>query len=276
MRRLQPQARSHVAALDLPHALFRLATGFPVTNAVALRKEIEANSKKFIWNSIVGQSVVSADGRVLATAPPLPAAPGDEREAAFEKEMLAQAKQWHWWFRAVAMIEPAREQILEDHRPSLFDLAFLVFGNPAVPPGRERFFARGLLAGFHQDWVAALHLLVPQIENALRFVLARHGVITSAIKADRTQPELSLDWLLTREKSQELLGAGMVFDLRGLLTSKFGCNLRNEIAHGLVDEGAFHTPFAECVWWLALRWLFLPKLWQAGKLGDASAGTPSH
>ena len=51
-----------------------------------------------------------------------------------------------------------------------------------------------------------------------------------------------------------------VFDLRGLLTSKFGCNLRNEIAHGLADEGAFHTPFAECVWWLALRWLFLPNL----------------
>src|SRR5205823_1655881 len=46
VRKVQPQARLHVAGLDLSHALFRLAVGIPVTDAVALRKEVEANSTK--------------------------------------------------------------------------------------------------------------------------------------------------------------------------------------------------------------------------------------
>ena len=53
----------------------------------------------------------------------------------------------------------------------------------------------------------------------------------------------------------------MVFDLRGLLTAKFGCNFRNDIAHGLEDEEGFEQPYAEYIWWLVLRWLFLPALW---------------
>ena len=66
--------------------------------------------------------------------------------------------------------------------------ASFVFNNPAVPPGRERLLARGLLAGFRQDWVVALHILIPQFENSLRYVVTQHGIITSAIKAEGTQP----------------------------------------------------------------------------------------
>jgi hypothetical protein len=256
----EPQARAFVSGLDLPHALFRLAVQFPVTDSAALRREVEEMAREYVFAGLVGQSVISSDGRTLGSSPPLTTGSEDIQEAAIEKNMCLRAKEWRWWFHIAGCVDPAREQIIEEYRPTFADLAFVVRCNPVVPPGREKVFVRGLFAGFEGDWLTALHILIPQFEHSLRFVLTQSGVITSTVKADGTQPELSLDWLLTRPKTKELVGADMVFDLRGLLTSKFGCNFRNDLAHGLAEPQSFEPPFAEYVWWLIIRWLFLPAL----------------
>ncbi|HEY1084061.1 MAG TPA: DUF4209 domain-containing protein, partial [Prosthecobacter sp.] len=49
-------------------------------------------------------------------------------------------------------------------------------------------------------------------------------------------------------------------DLRAILVDKFGCNLRNELAHGLVTEGYFHQPAARYFWWLVLHILWRYKI----------------
>ncbi len=50
-----------------------------------------------------------------------------------------------------------------------------------------------------------------------------------------------------------MLGEDIVFDLRGLLVERFGSNLRNEGAHGLMDYEEFLAPQAIYLWWLALK-----------------------
>jgi len=45
----------------------------------------------------------------------------------------------------------------------------------------------------------------------------------------------------------------MVFDLRGLLIERYGSNLRNDMAHGLLDYEAFYSGPAIYFWWLTLR-----------------------
>ena len=40
---------------------------------------------------------------------------------------------------------------------------------------------------------------------------------------------------------------------RGLLVEHHGTNLRNEMAHGLLDDGQFHSEAAIYLWGLSLR-----------------------
>jgi Domain of unknown function (DUF4209) len=55
----------------------------------------------------------------------------------------------------------------------------------------------------------------------------------------------------------QMFGEDLAFDLRGLLIERFGSNLRNEGAHGLMGYAAFFSPQVTYVWWLTLRLCFM-------------------
>jgi hypothetical protein len=40
--------------------------------------------------------------------------------------------------------------------------------------------------------------------------------------------------------------------LRGILIERFGYNLRNDMAHGLMDEGGFYDVSSIYLWWLSI------------------------
>jgi hypothetical protein len=50
----------------------------------------------------------------------------------------------------------------------------------------------------------------------------------------------------------------LVFGLKGTLTSRFGRNFRNLIAHGLLDHNHFLSYDAIYIWWLILRICCMP------------------
>jgi hypothetical protein len=172
--------------------------------------------------------------------------------------MYLQARTIDWPARVQFLIEPARQQLIAEHVARPVDLLFLVQDNPFIPVGREGLFLRGLHAGLHGDIVLALHLLLPQVENSIREILAMQGVITSKLESDATQDERDLGWVLTRPEMAKIFGESMAFDLRGLLVERFGLNLRNAIAHGLLAESQMITPGAIYAWWLVLRLCCIP------------------
>ena len=55
-----------------------------------------------------------------------------------------------------------------------------------------------------------------------------------------------------------IFGEDFVFDIRGLLVERFGSNLRNNMAHGLIDHDDFYSSSGCYLWWLALRFYVLP------------------
>jgi hypothetical protein len=63
----------------------------------------------------------------------------------------------------------------------------------------------------------ALHFLLPQVENSIREIFTSLGVITSKLESDQTQDERDLGWMLVHPEMARIFGAGMAFDLRGLL-----------------------------------------------------------
>lgn len=239
-------------------AMLRLAYVANPSQPAELRKRVENNEGGGVFTQILGASTVRSDGKISDTKPPLISDEPTQREEAVVKEMYSLARTIDWPARVQVLIEPARQQLIAEHAGRPIDLLFLVQDNPFVPVGREGLFLRGLHAGLHGDIVLALHLLLPQVEHSIREIFTAHGVITSKLESDATQDERDLGWMLTHPKMAKIFGEGMAFDLRGLLVERFGLNLRNDIAHGLLAEQQMLTPGAIYVWWLVLRLCCIP------------------
>lgn len=263
-------AQEHVKGLGLLDALRRFALGYPVVDLAGLKETVIKNANEFPMQHLFGGSVVDDKGRSTVQLSVLLGLEGEEAEKAIEEEMFSNLSRFQWGIRVQGFIEPARVQILNEHHPDLRDLAFLVQNNPFVPPGHEGVFLRGLHAGFHGDFLVAAHLLVPQIENSMRFVLEDNGVDVSNLMSDGTQPVKILGPLFDLEETTQIFGDSLVFELRGLLIEKRGAEFRNRIAHGFVSEAECYSPAPVILWWLVLRLCLIPVIQQLEDAENAS------
>jgi hypothetical protein len=205
----------------------------------------------------------NTDGRVAGRPPLKPSSEDEQIEAEIRAHMFKNSNNGR--IRKVrTILLPAIEQIKREHHIRIADLIQTVVDNPFVPEGRGYLFARGLHAGLTGEYLDAAHWLIPEIENSLRHVLSLHGSITSGFNRQDVQNHYDLNRILNDhelEKSlAEILGADLVFELKGLLVQHFGANLRNEIAHGTLGAIEFSSDFYGLqliyLWWLVLRLCF--------------------
>jgi len=276
------EAKEHVRCRDFKVALRRLVLGVQLVKPEAIRAEVIKTAKENPLHHLFASSLLDSKGRPIAKTAGLLNEVGDDAEAALRAEMFSYAEQFNWRLRVSAFIEPARQQIRNDHHPNFDDLLFLVLNNPFVPLGHEGIFLRGLHAGFHGDFLIASHLLVPQIENSIRHVLEGNDVDVSVYKPDGTQPVKILGGILGHPRTTGILGDDLVFELQGALIEKTGFDLRNRIAHGFISEAECFTESSVFIWWHVLRMCLVPMLVADARArasgkddGQAEGGAPS-
>lgn len=256
--RLIPAARDHVKDTDFSRAVFKLAFGQSLSDPKQIKDEILRAAREEPLSFLLDAVFVDSQGRTTMRKGGLLNLKGEPFEEALEAEAFFQVSHQYWPHRVDSFIEPARLQILNDHKPTFQDLLFMVRNNPFVPPGHEGIFLRGLHAGFHGDFQVAIHLLVPQIENSLRYFLESSGVDVSNLKSDGTQPVKVLGALLGMTEAKELLGDALWFELRGCLIEKSGFDFRNRVAHGFVSDGECYSVPGITTWWLVLGLCLTP------------------
>jgi hypothetical protein len=254
-------ATKAVGGKRLYDAIFGLALLGQPARMATLRKQAEWQLQNSI-RALIPMTYKNGMGRTVARRDP-PELGETTEEADLRVEMYSVASLGHT-LHVIGYVEPARAQILREHEIKDDDLMGIVRDNPFVPPGREGFFVRGLHAGFNGDFVVAAHLLVPQIENSVRYLLEQLDIVTSGLDDEGIQDERDLNRTLRLSEFTvpltEVLGEDMLFDLRGLLIERYGSNLRNDVAHGLLDYNAFNTPPCAYLWWLTLRLCCMPVL----------------
>ncbi len=251
--RVHAAVTKHFSGIDFEKALFKLAFLRDPTSLEDLKKNELENSEGLIWDKIFGVTQLDQDGKVADVMQPLGLDHENLDQVALRKKLLHTSKTFGWPFAVEFQIEPARCIIADEHPISFRDLATLVKNNAFIPPGREGIYLRGIQAGFFGDWLVAMHLLVPQLEASFRYVLQQHGVVTSTLESDGTQKERDINQLLWDPTLGEIFDDDYLFDLRGILIEKFGCNLRNDLAHGLMSEREFYTAESVYLWWLVIR-----------------------
>lgn len=266
-------ARKVVAGKSKKDAVLHLAHVHRIGSAVQTRKLALEMASRFPLQNFMGAAIVDDEGRVIARRPPLmPGENGDEQEEAIFARMVEQAALQRQ-AAVPAVILPALLQVTFEHAILWNDMVGLVSHSPFVPEGRIRIFADGLYAGFNQDFLIAAHLLIPQIENSLRHLMHVRDMITTRVDKNGIQRQIDLNELVVDPRAAEVVSPDVLFEVRCLCTDNRGPNLRNQLAHGMLEEGAFFSVEALYAWWLVLALCIFgpavqPNTEAAGSLND--------
>lgn len=133
------------------------------------------------------------------------------------------------------------------------NLRFIVEENAFVPKDRIDSFLKGLTAGFSGDWITAMHILMPQVENAVRCLAENCDLIVYKTKEDGTEECMSLSGILDMPELAEYLDEDFLFNLKVFYTSEFGFGMRDRVAHGLLSDDEMCSLESMAVWCFTLR-----------------------
>lgn len=251
------QAEAVVTGKPLAEALLSLSSLAPFLNVEQLRAQVENDAEQYLGLALMPPVYFGDEGQVIARPGSVRSNDPDEREAAL-RAMMIRRGEMHFNAFGEMFVDPARRKVLLEHPVREHDLLTILAHNPLVAEGREGLWAQGLYAGFVGDMPTAVHLLIPQLEHAIRRLLMGSGAQVSGVDDAGVQMMFGLNTLLFNPKLKELVGADLTFTLQALLTDQVGPNLRNRMAHGLLTDADCYSYSAVYLWVIALRLCCLP------------------
>ena len=230
--------RKHVLELTdkqqtLPDFVRILACCCSIKSKNQLFQDITGNDKLVIDN-FFGEKEIDDEGHQLYQLPPLDFDNIDISSPEVVARMWRKAAAEQKIFGSTCL-----EWIIEEMNKridyNIDDLNYIVTNNGIIPEGREKIIRSGLFMGLRGDYYAALHILLPQIEHLYRNIAHMCGAITYTLENDNSSQAKTLGSIFALPELIEAYDEDVLFCLRGLLDEKAGSNLRNMVAHGLLN-----------------------------------------
>lgn len=189
------------------------------------------------FSRLFSSTRVDGKGRQLYSLPKL----------TFDKALNIDNKnvQLHMWDKARWLQEMNADNILKYglsevnklYQYTEADLDFLVEHNAIIPEERSKIIRQGLFFGLQGDLYAAMHILLPQTENIIRVLVKACGGKSYYIEDCGDVKSSALGKLLDDPEFNNCYDPDVIFSLKGLLDKPEGSNLRNMLAHGVLEPG---------------------------------------
>jgi len=250
------EANSRVIGSDLFDMVFRLAilVSRPVDIDRLKDQALKRQTQSISW--IFGSTHVDHEGMNVAH---IPAGLGVDHanESHIWAEMIQEMRINHQ-LAVSGQIIPAMDKITMKYQVSEEFFRALCINHPFIPFGHEEFFIKGMVYGFNRDFMTACHVLIPQIENSLRYMAKIKGQEPSLLHGDGSQERNGLKALLDNPLIIEALGKNIVINLNALLLDKIYGDLRNQLSHGYMPADYYNQSPSVYTWWLVLHILMIP------------------
>jgi hypothetical protein len=222
---------------DADAALRRLTSEF-VPDPQHAEEQVRKLAKTAVLSSMISKKIMDDDGRVVAEIGPLE----DDLDGSVIQR-ISQGLQISAMFLRVVLDEARKRLPLNADALMARVRASRVFDEEAYPLIEE-----GLRLYFEGRYAPAMHLLIPQIEAAVR----RLGILAGAIIYKRNRQTKLLDMkllhdLLRDEHVVRVLSEPIALYLRVLMVDQRGWNLRNEMCHGSMKAANFTPVLADRV-----------------------------
>ena len=221
---------------EVEKVLTKIASYFvPSKNEV--EKQVKALSKKAVLSFLISRTLQDYKGRPVAKIGPL--------HEDLDGHLVSQMSQ-NMSISSI-FLRPVIKKIKEKDRFSIKALIDYLYASPVFDIDKKPIIEAGFKAYFDSDHLVAVHLLIPQIEDALRNLVEKTG--NSIFKYSRAGSLFlkNLDDILREEAVIEIFGEDITFYLRALLTDQRGWNLRNSVCHGLNPYSSFSSVISDRV-----------------------------
>lgn len=246
-------SKEYVRGRTFPDVLIALISITTPTKVDKLRKEVIKDLKSSPLRAMISVSHMR-DTRVVKKSHGIDMFDLDSQKSQdrIYDEMI-QRFYWNASFWTSSAIVPALETISMEHRIDVFDIETYIKPCRLINPNRLSMWAKSLFLGFELDFVTAIHLLAPLVENMVREIFKFQGISTTTIGDDSVETENGLGSLLDNPKASEVIDDDFLFELKAIFTDPLGFNLRNNVAHGLFCDDINYSFSAVYTWWFCLR-----------------------
>lgn len=158
-------------------------------------------------------------------------------------------------------IYPALTILLKEHNESITkEFLYEIIRILQINQTTKLLIVEGLYYGFKKEFIAAIHILIPQIENILRNLILPTDNSLVNIDKDGKDTYKGLNTILSEEYREilwEIIGPDIYIDLKTLLDDeKGGLNLRNDLSHGLLSYDECNSVYSIYLWWLVFTWFY--------------------
>lgn len=245
--------RDLLRSMEPIEGLWRLAALPILVTRPNARRNAEESASQYVFAFGFGHRPVARDGRQEGSIPGSIGSRDEDRERVLTSLMRNHAM--YGRMQAVLdAIEPGRRQLLLNHEYTLTEIDRMMSQRPLIPPGHSLLWSKAIHAGLVGDYDIAVHILAPQLENALRTILRGAGEIVYVTR-NEVQSLISLEAILDHPRLAQIIDDDHIFALDCVLAERLGANVRNHVAHGMLTDAASNSVDSAYVWWLALRML---------------------
>lgn len=218
-------------------------------------------------SSMFGASFHDHEGKVIHRSEGGSFGDGDNDDAI--RVQIAQQESMRRGIHVTGQVQVARQYINENHYVGDDTFHVLMRHSPFVPSGLVDTFSRGFARFFEGDYVSALYILTPMLENSLRHILKLHGHdVTTFDDAKQVQEDRTISALFEQMRPQleEAFGDAITADIDHVFLSKPGPSLRHAVAHGLLNDSSPYDTDAIYACWFIFRLCCIPLFEQRARL----------
>lgn len=193
-----------------------------------MEKELYDNSKKNPLLYIISKQIQDSKGRTVAKIGSL--------EDDFEGHLVQQISlniQLSSFLLEMVIDRAVKENKID--KTKILDYIML---SPIIDKQRFKIIEQSIEALFNNDYIVFLHLVIPQIEEAIRNMVELNGGAVLKQKNEVYQLK-TFDELLRDEIISINMGQDVALYFRIIFTDQRGLNLRNTILHGITDRKSF-------------------------------------
>ena len=247
---LPPADLSELVEFSVNHVrdkgnIFKASMYFVGLSTITAASVEDEEQETFRISDLFGTVFLSGDGRAIGRS----GAAGSDRARVHQMQSFDLSLR----IAVAGEIMPAMHQLLREYNFAMGFFEELCHYSPLIPDDRVQLTARGLYLGFEYRFSESIHLISPQVEFMVRNLLKQANVRTSTIDEAGIENEVGLSSLLDKPEAKALLGNDLHFNLVSLFTNPLGANIRNYVAHGLLNDYSSQSDAVVYAWWLYFK-----------------------
>lgn len=218
------------------------------SNPISLQNSVKNLYERGSISDMFASNILDSKGRTICVVPSLIGASDADKMHCYEHEAMK-----HNQLMAQAFYSNYLKLFNKKYTVTKDNIRFILEDNLFVPEERIDSFITGIVAGFNFNFITALPVLMPQVENSIRLIAEELGAVVYKTADDGSVECLSFESVLDLPEIKEAFEENFIFNLKVHYTSKYGFAMRNNVGHGLEDDGLLNSYNGLAVWWYTFR-----------------------